>query len=76
MSTVTEKKLLAASRKLPADKVREVVDFAEFLVAQSAERPGNGSPAGGRSLSRYMGGLKHGALSRDIDDTLYGPTVR
>ena len=75
MSTVA-KQLLELSQKLPAEKVREVVDFAEFLLAKSAARPGNGAAKGTKAMRRYIGGVKHGALASGIDDELYGQAVR
>jgi len=76
MSTVAQKQLLELSRKLPAEKVREVVDFAEFLAARLPGRPGNGAARRGKGLRRYIGGVKNGALARGIDDELYGRPVR
>ena len=70
------KQLLELSRKLPAERVREVVDFAEFLLAKSSARAGHGPAKGGRSWRRYIGGVKHGALASGIDDELYGRPVR
>ena len=75
MSTVA-KQLLELSQKLPAEKVREVVDFAEFLLAKSSARPGNGVAKGTKAMRRYIGGVKHGALASGIDDELYGQAVR
>lgn len=68
------KQLLELSRKLPAERVREVVDFAEFLLAKSSAQTGNAAK-GGKSLRRYVGGVKHGALAHGIDDELYGRVV-
>ena len=70
------KQLLELIRKLPAERVREVVDFAEFLLAKSAARTGNGAAKGGQSWRRYIGGVKHGMLASGIDDELYGRPVR
>lgn len=70
------KQLLELSRKLPPEQVHEVVDFAEFLLAKSGGRPGNGAAKRGRALRRYIGGVKHGALAGGIDDELYGRAVR
>ena len=70
------KQLLELSQKLPAEKVREVVDFAEFLLAKSSARPGNGVAKDGKAMRRYIGGVKHGALASGIDDELYGQAVR
>ena len=75
MSTVA-KQLLELSQKLSAERVREVVDFAEFLLAKSSTRTGNGAAKSGKTLRRYIGGVKHGTLSSAIDDELYGRPVR
>ena len=78
MSTAT-KHLLELSQKLPAEKVRELLDFAEFLLARSPARSparsGNGATKGGRAWRGYIGGVKHGALAAGIDDELYGRPV-
>ena len=70
------KQLLELSRKLPTERIREVVDFAEFLLAKSSRQAGNGAAKAGKSLRRYIGGVKHGALASGIDDELYGRPVR
>ena len=72
MSTGAQKQLLELSRKLPAEMVREVVDFAEFLATKSGPGPDNGAARGTRALRGYIGGVKHGALARGIDHELYG----
>ncbi|HXP60017.1 MAG TPA: DUF2281 domain-containing protein [Dongiaceae bacterium] len=76
MNTVAKKQLLEISEKLPAEQVREVVDFAEFLAAKSAAGVRTGAGKGAKALRRYIGGVGHGALSRGIDDALYGRPVR
>jgi hypothetical protein len=75
MSAVAEKQLLDVARKLRSESVREVVDFAEFLLARSVTAPGNGATKGGHALRRYIGGVKHGTLAAGIDDELYGRAV-
>ena len=75
MSTVA-KQLLKLSRKLPPGEVREVMDFAEFLLARSSAPTSNGAGKGGKALRRYIGGVKHGTLASGIDDALYGRLVR
>ncbi len=69
------KQLLELSRKLPTERVREVVDFAEFLLAKSPARAGNGTAKVGKFCRRYIGGVNHGALASGIDDELYGRSV-
>ena len=75
MSTAT-KQLLELSQKLSPKKVRELVDFAEFLLARSPARSGNGAARVGRALRSYIGGVKHVALAAGIDEELYGRPVR
>lgn len=70
------KQLMELSRKLSAERVREVVDFAEFLLAKSPPRAGNGTAKRGKLSRRYIGGVNHGALASGIDDELYGRSVR
>lgn len=76
MSAVTEKELIEVARRLPTDRVREVVDFAQFLLARSSASTGNGAAKGRNALRRFIGGVKHGTLSFGIDDELYGRPVR
>jgi hypothetical protein len=76
MSTIAEEHLSELARKLPAESVREVMDFAEFLLALSDPRRGNGTARGRGALRRYIGGVKHGELARGIDEELYGQVVR
>jgi hypothetical protein len=76
MSTTAQKQLLELGRKLPDEKVRELVDFAEFLAAKPGTHQGNGSSSGSKALRDYIGGVKHGKLASAIDDELYGWPVR
>jgi len=76
MSTTAQKQLLELSRKLPAEMVREVMDFAEFLAAKSRMQSENGASSGSKALRNYTGGVKHGTLASGIDDQLYGRPVR
>jgi hypothetical protein len=67
MTMLAEKQLLQLARKLPAERVREVMDFAEFLLARPAPRRGNGFRGRRDALRHYIGGVNHGQLPRDID---------
>ena len=71
-----EKYLLEVARKLPAERIREVVDFAEFLLARPRGRAANSVTRGQNALRRYVGGVKHGRLTAGIDEELYGRAVR
>ncbi len=75
MNAVAKRQLLELSEKLPAEQVREVVDFAEFLAAKSAAGVRAGTVKGSKALRRYIRGLNNGALSRGIDEELYGRVV-
>ena len=75
MSTTAQKQLLALSQKLPAEKIREVVDFAEFLLARTPASTVHAAK-NGRAGHRYLGRVKHGGLASGIDDELYGQPVR
>jgi len=76
MSTVAQKQLLELSRQLPAEKLREVLDFVEFLLARTPMRTTRSAGKNGKTLRRYIGGVKHGGLASGIDDELYGRSVR
>jgi hypothetical protein len=67
--------LAKQTSKLPAQQLREVIDFTEFLASKlSAAAAGNGQPA--RALKQFVGGVSHGSIAGGIDDELYGPFVR
>lgn len=76
MSRDAQKQLLELSEELPAEKLREVIDFAQFLLSKSATRSRNGSRKPAKNLRKYVGGVKHGQLAVGIDDELYGRFVR
>ena len=61
---------------LPDDRLREVLDFVEYLLskeqkAQTVIPPETLDPAQDPIL-QYSGGVAHGSLARDIDADLYG----
>jgi hypothetical protein len=76
MSIAVEQQLLGLAQKLPAASIREVVDFAEFLLARTDPRRRNGSRKRSGALRRYVGGVRHGRLAQSIDEELYGRVVR
>ena len=76
MSLALQEQLLEQCRKLPSAQVREVLDFAEFLlIKSSAQRLGKRGRAR-RSLRAFVGGISHGALAQNIDRDLYNGAVR
>jgi hypothetical protein len=71
-----ETQLVHKLTMLPDDRLREVLDFVEFLLskeqqAQAVISPETLDPAQDPIL-QYSGGVAHGSLARDIDDDLYG----
>ena len=66
--------LLERTKNLPAQQLREVIDFSEFLASKTAAAGANGQPA--RALKAFVGGITHGSVAGGIDDELYGASVR
>jgi hypothetical protein len=65
--------LLERTKNLPAQQLREVIDFSEFLASKTAAAS-KAQPA--RALKAFVGGVTHGSLASGIDDELYGVSVR
>ena len=63
--------LLERCGKLPPAQLREVLDFAEFLLNQPSGKRAS-KRNGARSLRAIVGGVCHGALAQNIDHHLYG----
>jgi len=76
MSSAWKAQLLEKCGKLPAERVREVLDFAEFLASKSPNASGGKRSRPSRSLRAFVGGLRHGALAQNIDHDLYNGVVR
>ena len=76
MRNAVEQELLVLAQKLPSESVREVLDFAEFLLARSGQPRRNGRSRKRGALERYLGGVNHGRLAQEIDEELYGRLVR
>jgi len=59
--------------RLSEDKLAEVFDFVSFLLAreQRAEKADDLDPKKD-PLLKYIGGVSHGSLAKDIDRELYG----
>ncbi|HEU0009209.1 MAG TPA: DUF2281 domain-containing protein [Verrucomicrobiae bacterium] len=76
MSSALQAQLLEKCGKVPAERVREVLDFAEFLASKSSAHSKGKRHRPNRSLRAYVGGVRHGALAREIDHELYNGAVR
>lgn len=76
MKSPLSQDLLERCEQLPPARVREVLDFAEFLAARTPERRPARSGRTPCRLSAFMGGVSHGKLARNIDHELYNGAVR
>jgi hypothetical protein len=65
--------LLERTKNLPAQQLREVIDFSEFLASKAAA---GAKPQPARALKAFVGGITQGAIAGGIDEELYGSTVR
>jgi hypothetical protein len=65
--------LLERTKNLPAQQLRELIDFSEFLASKTAAAASQAQPA--RALKAFVGGVTHGSLASGIDDELYGASV-
>jgi hypothetical protein len=68
--------LLERCEQLPPARVREVLDFAEFLATRTSGRRVAKRGQARRLLSAFVGGVSHGKLARNIDHDLYNGAVR
>ena len=69
--TALQVQLAEKCRKMPKEQMREILDFAEFLLSKSSTARRTRRGPVNRSLRAFVGGVRHGALARDIDDDLY-----
>jgi len=70
--------LLHDIEKLPEEFIKELLDYADYLVVKSKKikKINNGkSNADENPLLEYIGGDSIGNLAQDIDEELYGPEV-
>lgn len=75
-TTVLKEKLVREISKLPANRLREVLDFIKFLLGKEQNGPEtepekNLDPALDPIL-KFIGGVSNGSLAKNIDTELYG----
>lgn len=75
-SSVLKEKLVQEINKLPPNRLREVLDFIRFLLSKEQNGPKTESendldPALDPIL-KFIGGVSHGSLAKNIDSELYG----
>lgn len=71
-----KEKLVQEIGKLPEDRLREVLDFVGYLLSQEqktrAAEPERELDPAQDPLLKFIGGVSHGSLAKDIDKELYG----
>ena len=73
---ISRERVLKEIEKLSEDRLQEVLDFIEYLLnkeqkVQAVEPTEDLDPAKD-PLLRFIGGVSHGSLAKDIDKELYG----
>lgn len=70
-------RLIEEIGKLPEDCLREALDFVGYLRTREGNGAVTKSPEGldpdKDPLLKFVGGVSHGSLAKEIDEELYGP---
>jgi chaperonin cofactor prefoldin len=72
-----KERLIKELEKLPEDRLREVLDFVGYLLVKGRKEP-TPKPLDSLDLQKdpilkFIGGVSHGSLAKEIDKELYGP---
>jgi hypothetical protein len=67
-------KLRTTIEEIPENKVGELLDFVEFLLekARHTREPELDLDPEKDPILKYIGGVSHGSLAKNIDGELYG----
>ena len=68
-------KLIEEINHLPEDKLQEVLNFVDLLLSQEPARGAEaemGLEPAQDPLLKFIGGVAHGSLAKDLDQELYG----
>ena len=73
-SSVLKERLMKEAEKLPEEKLQEVLDFVDFLLSkeQQAQKREKKLDPTKDPLLKFIAGVSHGSLAKDIDNELYG----
>ncbi|MBI3246958.1 MAG: DUF2281 domain-containing protein [Deltaproteobacteria bacterium] len=74
-ASVMKKQLLGDIKKLPREKLQEVLDFVGYLLAKerkAKEDSENELDPALDPLLKFIAGTTHGSLAKGIDNELYG----
>ena len=71
-----KERLIEELKKLPEDRLQEVLDFVEYLRTEEEKRSVRKAPEEldpkRDPLLKFIGGVAHGSLAKGIDEELYG----
>ena len=74
MAREIREKLRTTIEEIPENKLGELLDFMEFILekARHAKDPEWDRDPGEDPILKYIGGVSHGSLAKNIDNELYG----
>ncbi len=77
MTERTKEKLLATIEEIPENRLSEVLDFTEFIIAKERIKQENRLDLEPEKdpIMDYIGGVSHGSLAEGIDNDLYGESA-
>jgi len=78
MGNKVKNRLLTSIEQVPESKLGELLDFTEFLLEKERHKTGGGwgLDPGKDPILKFIGGVAHGSLAKDIDGELYGEKAR
>lgn len=76
VAKVLKDRLIEEIEKLPEDRLREALDFVEYLRAkgrrETVTRSSDDLDPQQDPILKLVGGVSHGSLAHGIDEELYG----
>jgi Protein of unknown function (DUF2281) len=74
MASGMREKLLTTIEEIPENKLGELLDFMEFLLekARHTKEARLDLDPGRDPILKYIGGVSHGSLAKNVDSELYG----
>ena len=76
VTKVLKERLIREIEKLPEDRLREALDFVGYLRTReengAATKSLEGLDLDKDPLLKFIGGVSHGSLAKEIDEELYG----
>ncbi len=71
-----KERLIEELEKLPEDRLQEILSFVDCLRAKETREAATKLPENLDSqkdpLLKFIGGVSHGSLAKEIDEELYG----